>query len=131
MEVIKISYISFIFLSSMIYIISCVSPVTSPIESTRNGTYKSREATFQKRQLTLTVSSGYFTLSYTDTNGTASAGSLSVYSTNISGVDPYYSFQNTRGAGTLNFISDKKVIVTFNELVPDYLKIGETTCIKD
>lgn len=96
-----------------------------------SGTYKSGQPTLQKRSLTLTIyNNGSLELSYTDTNatGTITTNPFSVEATNIVGVDPYYSFQNNRAMGTLTFISANKVYVTFEKLVPDYYRIGETLC---
>lgn len=95
------------------------------------GTYKSGQPTLQKRSLTLSVNGdGSLGLSYTDTNaaGTITTNPFSVDATNITGADPYYSFQNNRAMGTLTFISTNKVYVTFEKLVPDYYRVGETLC---
>ena len=125
--------IFYIFIFIFIMILSCVSYVETPIEPTRNGTYKGNQTTFQKRVLTLTFDgSGGFYMWYDTTNGTGTppANPFTVYATNITGIDPNYSFQNGRGAGTLRFVGENKVIVAFRELVPDYYVIGETTCTK-
>ncbi len=127
---IKIFYILFICLFVIFYIIACVSPVASPIGENRNGTYKGTQPTLQKRWLTINIGNGGVTLGYKNTNAGTTSDTFEIYSTNISGIDPYYSFQNTKGAGTLKFISSNKVIVTFRKLVPDYYVIGETTCRK-
>ena len=124
--------IFYIFIFIFIMILSCVSYVETPIEPTRNGTYKSNQTTLQKRVLTLTFDgSGGFYMWYDTTNGNgtlpANTNPFIVYATNITGVDPNYSFQNGRGAGTLRFVGKNKVIVTFRGL--DYT-IGETTCTK-
>ena len=127
---IKIFYILFICLLVIFYIIACVSPVASPIGENRNGTYKGTQPTLQKRWLTINIGNGGVTLGYVNTNvgTTSNTNFIKIDATNISGIDPYYSFQNTKGAGTLKFISSNKVIVTFRKLVPDYYVIGETTC---
>lgn len=129
---IKIFYILFICLFVIFYIIACVSPVSSPIESSRYGTYEGTQPTLQKRWLQIDITNWGFTLGYVNTNvgTTSNTNFIKIDATNISGIDPYYSFQNTKGAGTLKFISSDKVIVTFRKLVPDYYEIGETTCRK-
>ena len=126
----RIFYI-FIFVIS---IVSCHSPTGEITDIAKySGTYKSKQPTLQKRVLTLRFDgNGGFYMWYDATNGTGTTttNSFTVYATNITGIDPNYSFQNGRGAGTLRFVGENKVIVAFRELVPDYYVIGETTCTK-
>ena len=121
-----------LFISFILCVISCVSPVVNPVESRRVGTYKAKTTTLQKKVLQIEISAnGSFGMSYENTNATTSASeNFLVNATNISGLDPNYSFQNSKGAGTLKFISEDRVVVTFRKLVPDYFIIGETTCFK-
>ena len=125
--------IFYIFIFIFIMILSCVSYVETPIETTRIGTYKGNQPALQKRVLILQFDgSGDFYMWYDATNGTATlpANYFTIYASNITGVDPNYSFYNSKGAGTLKFVNENKVIVTFNELIPDFYKIGETICTK-
>ncbi|WP_432631936.1 hypothetical protein [Brachyspira sp.] len=123
--------IFYIFIFIFVMILSCVSYVETPIVN-RDGTYTGNQPTLQKRALQIIISGGGFNMGYVNTNGgTLTTGkSYTVYATNITGVDPNYSFQNSKGAGTLKFVTDNKVIVTFRELIPDYYTIGETVCTK-
>ena len=130
----KIIFYIFIFVF-IIIVLSCSSPVANPISTTRVGNYRGTQSTLQKRALHLYVYDGGFGMAYADTNAPTNVAintnnTFSVNATNITGVDPYYSFQNSQGAGTLEFISDDRVIVTFRKLIPDYYTIGETLCIK-
>lgn len=96
-----------------------------------SGTYRSGQPTLQKRSLTLFIyNNGGLGIAYEDTNTTIGSATapFTVEATNIVGADPYYSFQNNRAMGTLTFISANKVYVTFEKLVPDYYRIGETLC---
>lgn len=125
----KIIFYIFIFIFIVI-ILSCSSPVVNP-PTTRNGTYTGTQPTLQKRVLQLHISNdGGFGMEYADTSATTTAANntFSVNATNITGVDPYYSFQNSQGVGTLKFIDSNRVIVTFRKLIPDYYTIGETLC---
>lgn len=125
-------YIFFILLFIIIYIISCVSPMGDISDIAKyQGTYRSGQPTLQKRSLTLFISNnGGLGIAYTDTNTTVGTvnNPFTVDATNIVGAGPYYSFQNNRAIGTLTFISTNKVYVTFEKLVPDYYRIGETLC---
>lgn len=126
----KIIFYIFIFIF-IIIILSCSSPVANPISTTRAGkTYTGTQPTLQKRVLQLYISNdGGFGMAYADTSATTTANNtFSVNATNITGVDPYYSFQNSQGVGTLKFIDDNRVIVTFRKLIPDYYTIGDTLC---
>ena len=126
----KIIFYIFIFIF-IIIILSCSSPVANPISTRREGIYIGNQPTLQKRFLQLQIYAEYFVMGYANTNATVDINNaFRVYATNITGVDPYYSFQNGQGAGTLEFISDDRVIVTFRKLIPDYYTIGETLCIK-
>ena len=116
------------------YIIACSSPAAN-IPAKRVGYYIGIEATLQKRTLILQIeNSGDINMWYNDTNNiskppakpTSPQNPFSVKAENIKGVDPSYSYQNEQGAGTLTFIGDKKVIVTFRKLVPDYYGFEET-----
>lgn len=114
------------------YIIACSSPVAN-IPTKRAGYYIGIQATLEKRALILQIeNSGVINMWYNDTNNisnpptTKPANPFSVKAENIKGVDPSYSYQNEQGAGTLTFIGDKKVIVTFRKLVPDYYGFEET-----
>lgn len=128
-----ILYIIFIFFF-IIIILSCSSPVANPVDITKyNGTYQANLVTIQKRALTITINDdGGFGMSYENTNNgtTTTTDAYLINATNITGVDPYYSFQNGQGAGTLRFIDTNKVVVTFRKLIPDYYTIGETLCTK-
>ncbi|TKZ35980.1 hypothetical protein [Brachyspira catarrhinii] len=131
----KIIFYIFIFIF-IIIILSCSSPVANPLSTTRVGTYKGTQSTLQRRVLHLYVEGdGGFRMAYADTNAPTNAintnNDFLVNATNITGVDPYYSFQNSQGVGTLEFIGDNRVIVTFRKLIPDYYRIGETLCIKE
>lgn len=124
---IRIFFLYFAFLC----IIACVSPTANPISADRSGTYRSGQI-LQPRSLQVTVSpTGSLSMSFEHTNGsTDSTETFDVAETNISGLDPNYSFQNGKAAGTLKFISDTKVIVQFQMFPPDEFILGETLCIK-
>ena len=127
----RIFYI-FIFVIS---VVSCHSPTGEITDIAKySGTYKGNQHTLQKRALALQINgSGGFSMGYVATNNGDIGSppySFKVEATNITGGDPYYGFQNSKGAGTLKFITENKVIVTFRELIPDYYTIGETVCTK-
>ena len=127
----RIFYV-FIFVIS---VVSCHSPTGEITDIAKyRGTYKGNQPTLQKRALALQIDgAGGFSMGYVATND-GNIGSppysFKVDATNITGVDPNYSFQNSKGAGTLKFVTENKVIVTFRELTPDYYAIGETVCTK-
>ena len=127
----RIFYI-FIFVISAV---SCHSPTGEITDIAKyRGIYKGKQPTLKKRALALQIESGGgFSMGYVATNDGDIGSppySFKVEPTNITGVDPNYGFQNSKGAGTLKFVTENKVIVTFRELTPDYYTIGETVCIK-
>ena len=80
----------------------------------------------------VTVSSTSITIGFTTNGGTVSGDTVSSSGTNtISGTYPNISFQDGVMSGTIRFMNDDQLKITFQQRIYPYLKMWDVVCEKN
>ncbi|CCY75430.1 unknown [Brachyspira sp. CAG:700] len=141
MKIIKRLTISILFISIIgIILYTCSSPVAVQGLTVNNDTFNSEaiisSSSGDKTFLGVTVSSTSITLSFKSvTNATTNELGKEVISapdgTNtISGVYPIVNFQDGAFSGTITFIDESQLKITFQQNNYPYFKMRDVTCKK-
>lgn len=138
MKIIKRLTISILFISIIgIILYTCSSPVAVQGLTVNNDTFNSEaiisSSSGDKTFLGVTVSSTSITLSF-KTNATTELGKEVISApdgTNtISGVYPIVNFQDGAFSGTITFIDESQLKITFQQNNYPYFKMRDVTCKK-
>ena len=143
MKIIKRLTISILFISIIgIILYTCSSPVAVQGLTVNNDTFNSEaiisSSSGDKTFLGVTVSSTSITLSFKSVSNTANATnelgkeeiSAPAGTNTISGVYPIVNFQDGAFSGTITFIDESQLKITFQQNNYPYFKMRDVTCKK-